>query len=357
MIDISTARITGISASWVGNKNRYEGVRTGKTLSKLSDVSEEILIPAFLKPFEKSEEFFHFDSERNEGFNQAENACAQIFQHPETLYQWAEKLSGYLYEASQPTKVLGGEFLVAYIEDLLLDGEAVNCIALWKIQNKETFLRPEKVGPDGIALDMMMGIDTHVAENLALIFDMDASEGYRICALDTVSKKDERSFWKDDFLQILPNDDNYFQTRHWIAVASEFIVHKAPFKLGWTRLETIHRINRAKNYFQDNDEFEVDDFSGKVFTDIIGSIADTDEQREAFRTFADEYAKGYAIELENSFDLSRQAVKKFANQAFKTDIKLDKNFKLSVIFGEGLIERGADEDGKKFYKVYFENEE
>ena len=45
-------------------------------------------------------------------------------------------------------------------------------------------------------------------------------------------------------------------------------------------------------------------------------------------------------------------------KVFKSVIKLDKNFHLYVHGRRDLIERGFDDDkGKKYYKVFFDNEE
>ncbi|MEZ4893945.1 MAG: hypothetical protein R2778_13135 [Saprospiraceae bacterium] len=45
-------------------------------------------------------------------------------------------------------------------------------------------------------------------------------------------------------------------------------------------------------------------------------------------------------------------------KVFKSVLKLDKNFHIYVHGRRDLIERGFDEQkGKKFYKVYYENED
>ena len=75
------------------------------------------------------------------------------------------------------------------------------------------------------------------------------------------------------------------------------------------------------------------------------------------REFRDEYAKAYAIPLESQFDISNQAFKK-EFKVLKSVIKLDKNFHIYVHGRRDLIERGFDEEkGKKYYKVWFDDEE
>jgi len=63
------------------------------------------------------------------------------------------------------------------------------------------------------------------------------------------------------------------------------------------------------------------------------------------------------VPLEDKFDISDQAVKRDF-KVFKSVLKLDKNFHIYVHGRRDLIERGFDDDkGKKYYKVWFENEE
>lgn len=54
-------------------------------------------------------------------------------------------------------------------------------------------------------------------------------------------------------------------------------------------------------------------------------------------------------------DISPQAVKKQA-RIFKSVLKLDKNFHIYIHGNRELIQQGTEKDGRKYYKIYFENE-
>jgi len=350
MLDFSAARLVRFSQTWVGNKNRYEGVTIPKqNLIPLHAIAEEVMLTAFLKPFEKTEEFFYLHHEEDVSNNEVYQRCTTIFQNPESMNEEAATLARQLYDHSDAPKILGGEFFIGYFEDLLLNGEPVSAIGMWKIQTKDPFLKTERTA-ESFALNILEGIPTDKPQIAALIFNIEESEGYRVCAMDKFSKKDERSFWKDEFLRLRPIEDNYFNTRHYISLASEFIAQKAPIKFGMDRADTIEALNRSGNYFKDNEEFEIDDFAGFVFPE-------EENQREAFKEFRDEYAKAYAVPLEDKFEISNQAAKK-EGRVFKSVIKLDKNFSLHVHGRRDLIERGFDDaKGKSFYKVYFDHED
>ncbi|MBL7828634.1 MAG: nucleoid-associated protein [Saprospiraceae bacterium] len=349
MLDYSATKLSRLAATWVGNKQRYEGVVIPKhTLVPLHDYAEEIMTTSMLKPFEKTEEFFYFYHDEDVSNHQVFQICNLIFQDPEQFSEQAGKLAQLLYEHCEYPRVQGGEFFVALFDDLMLQGEPTQAIGLWKVQTKDPYVKTERT-PESFALNVLEGIPVNKPEVAALIFNMDETEGYRVCAIESVSKKDERSFWKEDFLRLRPIEDNYFNTRHYISMAGEFITQKAPFKFGLDRTETIDLLNRSGDYFKDNDIFEVNDFTQSIFPEA--------EQQEAFQEFRDSYTKAYAVPLEEQFDISKQAVKK-EFKVFKSVIKLDKNFHIYVHGRRDLIERGFDEDkGKKYYKVYFEAEE
>lgn len=349
MLDFSATRLLRFAATWVGNKSRYEGVSIPKsTLTPLHSVAEELLISAFLKPFEKSEEFFYFHHEEDVSNHKLYQSCMSVFQNPESLSEEAGQLAQLLYECCENTKVQGGEFFIGYFEDLMLQGEPVSAIGMWKVQTKDPYLKTERA-PEAFTLNVLEGIPTAKPEVIALVFNVDEAEGYRVCAIDTVSKKDERSFWKDEFMRLRPIEDNYFNTRHYISLSSEFITQKMPRAFGMDRTDQIDMLNRSAIYFKENEEFEVDDFAETLFPE--------EEQREAFKNFRDEYSKAYAAPLEDKFDISNQALKK-EMKVLKSVIKLDKNFHIYVHGRRDLIERGFDEGkGKKYYKVFFEEEE
>ena len=146
-----------------------------------------------------------------------------------------------------------------------------------------------------------------------------------------------------------PIEDNYFNTRHYISLSSEFITQRLPHAWGLDRADQMDLLHRSSLYFKENEHFEVDDFAASLFPE--------EEQQETFKEFRDEYVRVYAAPLEDKFDISPQAVKK-ENKVLKSVLKLDKNFSIYVHGRRDLIERGFDEEkGKKFYKVYFDDEE
>ena len=57
----------------------------------------------------------------------------------------------------------------------------------------------------------------------------------------------------------------------------------------------------------------------------------------------------------SEFDISNKAVKNQA-RVFKSILKLDKNFHIYIHGNKELIEKGTESDGRKYYKIYYDQE-
>lgn len=75
----------------------------------------------------------------------------------------------------------------------------------------------------------------------------------------------------------------------------------------------------------------------------------------AFRSYDKKYTEENEVCLRDSFDISKDILKKQA-RIFKSVLKLDKNFHIYIHGNKEMIERGVEKDGRKYYKIYYENE-
>ena len=349
MLDFSQTNILKLAITWSGNKERNEGVVIPKTtLVPINDFAHQVLLNAFCKPFEKTEEFFTFHDDDDVSQNAVYQSVMTIFQDPDALAEQAALLTRRLYDFSTQPKINGGEMFVALLDKVSLMGEEVPAVGIFKIVNKDPFLRVERTS-ESFNLQVGEGIATGKLAMATLIFGVDEAEGYRLVTIDSVSKKDTPSVWTALFLNAKPIEDNFYNTRHYIQLANDFIAEKAGPKFGLDKADKIDLMNRASYYFKENDMFEVQDFTDTIFTDA--------DQQDAFKEFKEEYEQVSAAPLAEQFDISKQAVRK-SGKVFKSVIKLDENFKIQVQGGRELIERGYDEKkGKSFYTFYFDQEE
>ena len=113
------------------------------------------------------------------------------------------------------------------------------------------------------------------------------------------------------------------------------------------RAEQIDLMNKSVDYFKSHDNFEQEEFEQEVFEDP--------QMRQSFRKYDEQYQEEYEVDIPNDFMISSQAVKKQA-RTFKSVLKLDKNFHVYIHGNRDLIQLCYEEDGRKYYKIYFEEE-
>ena len=106
-------------------------------------------------------------------------------------------------------------------------------------------------------------------------------------------------------------------------------------------------MSRSIDYFRSKETFDINEFQSEVF--------ESDERIESFRSFGSKYVEKNDFDITSSFDISTQAVKK-QTRIFKSVLKLDKNFHIYIHGNTDLIEKGMDDDGRKFYKIYYKEE-
>jgi hypothetical protein len=119
------------------------------------------------------------------------------------------------------------------------------------------------------------------------------------------------------------------------------VSEKLPEEFDLSRADQIDILNRSMNYFKSHEVFDKPEFEHEVFRQP--------EVIESFRDF-----DGGDIPMDMTFEIAPDAVKK-QSKIFKSVLKLDKNFHIYIHGDRSMIERGEDE-GKKYYKIFYEKE-
>jgi hypothetical protein len=176
---------------------------------------------------------------------------------------------------------------------------------------------------------------------------MNRKDGYKILIADNANKSPEAQYWRDDFLNVKPISDEFHQTKEFLTIAKNFVTRQLTEDFEVSKADQIDMLNRSVDYFKTHETFEKKDFEKEVFKDT--SII------KSFRNFDEIYREDKDIKMNESFDISPQAVKKQA-RIFKSVLKLDKNFHIYIHGDRELIEQGVEKDGRKFYKIYFTEE-
>ncbi len=347
MLDHSVSTLDEVSVHRVGNKNNDEELIISKHRLDISDKSvEELLQKFFLNQF-KSEEYFNFTfSDGDHNMNPLFKYCSDVFEGIGDFHLNTINIAKYLYDSSNHPMIKSGDVFIAHFSRLMLDYKEVNAIGIFKSESKHAFL---KLQPDSseFLISREEGIQIDKPDKACLIFNDERDNGYKICILDKTNKSEEAQFWKEKFLQLRPCQDEYHHTKDFLEIAKNFVTKALPENFEVNKSDQIDLLNRSMEYFKTRDTFDKAEFEEEVFQDekVIAS----------FQEFDQSYRNDHQIELEDSFDINLSAVKKQA-RVFKSILKLDRNFHIYIHGDKELIVPGVEKDGRKYYKIYYENE-
>ena len=130
-------------------------------------------------------------------------------------------------------------------------------------------------------------------------------------------------------------------------VCKTFVSKELPKQFEVSKADQADMLNKSVNYFKENEQFDVDAFGSEVM--------EQPEVVESFKSYKQSYQQDHDLEIQDSFDISQDAVKK-KSRSLKSVIKLDRNFHIYVHGNRKLIEQGEDDNGRKYYKIYYEQE-
>jgi len=348
MLDFTNCNIIDVIAHQVGNQTNDEELILSASLLNTEDARlRELLIKYFLYPFKDAEEFYSFTfSDGDFTLNPLYQYAINIFSEKKSFKTKSESIAKHLYEIALHPQIKSGDLFVVTFENISIDGELVNALGFFKSENRQEFLQLNKTSKE-FSLRYDDGINIDKLDKGCLIFNTEKESGYRICIVDKSSKSNDARYWVDFFLNVKRLKTNFLQTNQFLGITKQFVTQQLDEDFEVSKADKIDFLNRSVDYFKKHETFDKQEFESEVFADsnVI----------ESFRKFDQTYRQENEVELSDNFEISVQAVKKQA-RVFKNVLKLDKNFHIYIHGNRELIEQGIDENGRKYYKIYYENE-
>jgi hypothetical protein len=343
MFDFTDAFLQQASIHKIGNKADDEGTKLSPDALDLDSMELRMLLQKFFLTHFKTEEYFSFNfTEDDLALNPMYNYAKRMFNdgdfHAKTV-----SIAHYLYEVSNHPMIKPGDLLVGMFKDVDIKGVRTKALAVLKVENMQAFLKLE----DDLTMNSEQGINTDKIDKAALIFNTEEKDGYRVLIIDKANSSDA-VFWKDDFLKVKSVTDEFSNTKNFLQIAKTFVVNQLPEDFEVDKPRQIDMLNKSIDFFKKHDMFDKEEFEKEIFGDK--------EVISSFNSFYDDFKEKNNVELEDSFEISTQAVKKQA-RIFKSVLKLDKNFHIYIHGDRQLIEKGTEPDGRKFYKIYYTEEE
>ena len=344
MFDPNLSRLEHLAVHYVGNKSKEEEIRLSASESGLDQATMNI-VWHYLQSAFKTPEFFQFSHPSGLEYHNMFQLCRNLFTAQEEFLPASQKMAQLLFDVSDHPQVKSGELLVLQYSNLRFANMEGPAIALFKSEQKQPFLFTEEESSN-IELYSFQGINPSKVDKAALIFNLNEEEGFQVLAIDNINKGEEAKFWFDQFLRLQVRSTEYAKTSEIIKVTKTFVDQDLGEDAPLERTESMQFMGRSQEYFSLEEEYDPKAYSEQVFQDE--GVADR------FR----EYVRSRDVqnlELDASFEISEEALKK-KSRVFKSVIKLDKNFHIYVHGDRDKIEKGVDENGRKYYKVFYEEE-
>lgn len=330
----------------IGNKLRDENIILSNEATAINeDETLQYLLKYFLSQF-KPVDFFNFTHSVKLEMNEVYTLAKKIFAENDEFISESQNIAKLLYESSDHPQIKEGELNVVFFSNIRLADEVVDAIGIFKSETNVPFIKIQE-NEKNYSIEHEFGFDLKGIDKASIIFNTDKADGYSVLVVDNANRSAEAQYWVNDFLQLKPSNDDYNNTKDFLSITKEFVTKKLAEEFELSKTDKIDLLNRSIDYFKENESFDKEEFEKNVFQDedVISSFQDFDT------TFRIENA----VELDDRFEISNQAVKK-QSRIFKSVLKLDKNFHVYIHGDKDLIEKGTDSDGRKFYKIYYENE-
>ncbi|MBK6363704.1 MAG: nucleoid-associated protein [Saprospiraceae bacterium] len=348
MINRREAVLNHVSIHYIGNELQNE---TSVFSSMPLDISEEILYHQLLSFFTdnfKEPEFYQFQpltDSLDENFMYS--MISSLFDKKDSFHAESIEMAKWLLSFSKHHFIHSGELMVCKIQNLFLNDTMIDAVGIFKIENKENFFTLSRTGDDNLTLNGEVGINQQKLDKACLIFNMDKDNGFTILNVDHSNRNRDAKYWREDFLRIGPKKDGYHNTKQFIHLTKEFVNERLTKQFDADKTVQAQVMQRSLDYFQKEEKFDQEEYAARIFKE--------DKIVEAFREFKTDFENYKQIELSEEFDISNQAVQK-QGRVFKSVIKLDKNFHIYVHGNKNMIKKGVDDDGRKYYVLYYDEE-
>lgn len=306
----------------------------------MREEDQEFLRKLFLKPFATAIHTSEFTHAVGLEYNVLHRLCSSI-QEAGEFVERSRDIAKHLIDSSQHHNIKSGDLFIVRFNDVELGLRHYQAIGIYKYDSKEVFLET-KVRGKSIELDLRKGLGGAKPNKACLVVFTEETP-----TLFVIDDNDHTTYWQDDFIGLRAKHDNVNSTSNMLELTKSFITDQLPQNYEIAKADQIDLLNRSVNYFKSNTEYDQSEFERTVFQEpkVI----------ESFQRFGNEFKETHDLEMDTHFEISAQAVKKQA-RIFKSVLKLDKNFHIYIHGDRNKIERGTDESGRKFYKIYFDEE-
>lgn len=323
----------------IGGENK-DDVFSDFTVTLKGEEEQDFLRKLFLRPFANmafTSEFAHAVALE---YNVLHGLCTEMAAGKDLLPS-SEAIVKHLIAVSTHHQIKGGDVFVARFTGVGIGSAAYDAIGIYKFDEKEVFIESRSAA-GLMELSLKRGLGGLRPNKACLVVLTDGAP-----TLFIIDDGTNTEYWQQDFIGHRPKHDHVNSTSNVLDLTRSFITRQLPQDFEIAKADQIDLLNRSVQYFKKNTEFDKDGFAQEVFQQE-GVI-------RSFKQFGDRFQEDHDVEIHDSFEISAHAVKRQA-RIFKSVLKLDKNFHIYIHGDRNKIEHGVDENGRKFYKIYYDQE-
>jgi hypothetical protein len=302
---------------------------------------EEVLKGIFLKAFGSSTVTYQFHHEVDISLNTLLKISKSIHDG-ENFVKKSINIHQHLKSVSKHPNIKDGDLFVLKFDEIKFNNRFYEALGIYKIENKESFIETSASSKGEIGLKFKKGISKKLDKACLILF---TETVYTVFIID--NNNHETDYWQNEFIKVNLKRDNINSTSQFLSITKSFVTDQYPAEFESTKADQIELLSRSVDYFKGHENFNKKEFEREVLQDK-GII-------QSFRHFDSDYRDRNQIEMADEFEISAYAVKKQA-KLFKSVLKLDKNFHIYIHGNRELIEQGVEKDGRKYYKIYYKEE-
>jgi len=243
-------------------------------------------------------------------------------------------------------QIKDGELMCMRVEDIQRDDELVNAIVLVKLEDPQSFIKVNHQEA-GSSVIIDEGYLTGKMGKVSVMLEMETEEGYEVISASESTRPDA-SYWITDVLSLQPAEATYQPTQQYIDLAKTFIDEHISQEPQVNQAEKHGVLYDAGEFFKKHQQYDDKTWQQEI-------LENKPERIEAWDQHKETYSQRTGETLPDNFGISNLAVKQ-NNKYFKSVLKLDKNFHVYIHGDRNQIEHGRELDGRKYYKLYYEEE-
>jgi hypothetical protein len=350
MLNIDEAVIEKLIIHYVGNPSKEEGCYTSaKVAENLRGEDARVIINQCLKPFKNSTLQYGFTNENDNNAQTVASLSKMIFGSDTNFAFATQSMAQLLFNVSDHPQVKAGNLICIAFDKLRFNEVLYNGIGIFKSESSVPFLQITQHNND-FEMAVAEGIlADNIEKSCIILSGTNEAPMTVLCHNKANNTQAEAIYWKDEFLNVAPAENNFIHTQSFMDMTNSFIKDRYPTDFEHTKVDQIDLMNKSVKFLQNKDRFNEDEFTNEVLM--------YPEVKESFAKFTDEYKTMNNLTLNDDFEIDNRAVKTYDNNSQRV-IKLDKNFHVYVHGNKHLIEKGFDEKrDKHFYKIFFDEEQ